>query len=90
MSEERRKDDGDMRQAIALLQQDMTYIKKALDINLEDFKEHIRTSTPFREKVSSVDQFKKSLDDHTSVDRWMFGLLISIQLAMFAKIAGAW
>lgn len=90
MSEERRQGDSDLKQAVALLQKDMEYIKLAIDTNLADFKEHIRTSEPIREKVSSIDSFKKSFDEHITSDRWCFSLVVTVQLAILSKLMGAW
>lgn len=79
MSEERRHDYSEMKQDIALIKQDINYIKEAVG----DLK-------PIRDKAATIDLFKRSFDDHTIADRWMFGILITIQLAMFTKIAGVW
>lgn len=89
-NKERRQDYWDMKQAIALLQKDVHYIKEAIDGNHHDFKEHIQSAIPYRDKVANIMVIEKSLDTHIVQDRWLFGILCTMQVAILTKIMGTW
>jgi len=87
---EERRGDGEMRQAIALLQRDLEYIKEKIDNNFDDFKDHIEPAQEFRDKVSGIKNIKEALESHTTADRWLFALMYSMQIAIFTKVVGVW
>ena len=71
---------------IAEIKRDISHINGQIGANIKDFKEHMRTSESYREKVNSLEGMKKELESHTVVDRWMFGILITMNLAILVKI----
>ena len=71
---------------VAEIKTKVTYIEKEVTTNLYRFNEHIKTSEIYRERVNSLEGIKKELENHTIVDRWMFGVLITMSLAILVKL----
>jgi len=90
MSEERRREDQSMKTDIEVLKNDVRYIKDMLSSNFSQFNEHVKTAQPFRDKVLAVDQLKQAFDGHVVSDRWGFGIIISLLLAILTKSMNAW
>jgi len=90
MSEERRREDSSMKTDIEVLKNDVKYIKDMLSNNFGQFTEHVRTAQPFRDKVNTVVQLKEAFDSHVVSDRWGFGIMISLLIAILTKTMGAW
>jgi len=90
MSDERRQDYSTMNTDIALLKNDVSYIKSMIEGNYKDFKTHVDTAQPFRDKVIGMDDFKKSFDGHVVSDRWGFGVIISLLVMILTKNMGVW
>jgi len=88
--EERRHDSNSMKTDIEVLKTDVKYIKDMLSGNFVQFTEHVKTAQPFRDKVNSIEQLKQSFDGHVVSDRWGFGIIISLLLAILTKNMGAW
>lgn len=64
----------------------VAYIEKEIKANLERFEEHIDTAQGFRDKVSAYDSVKKELDAHVIADRWFYGLVVTMNMAILVKI----
>ena len=78
----RRSDDS----RIDLLQKDVTYIREFIEQDRDRFAAHIETSEKYREKVDALSTIKKSFDDHTMNDKWMFGTIISLLVFILGKL----
>lgn len=75
---------------IAVLKNDVAHIKKMLDANFKDFKEHVDTAQPFRDKVNAIESMKDAFNSHVVSDRWAFGIMISLLIAILTKGMKVW
>ena len=71
---------------LALIEKDIGYIKTFIDEDRHKMKDHIETSEEFRSKVIELSHFGEDLDNHIIADRWMFGLLITLEVAALGKL----
>jgi len=89
-SVERRSDMQKLQTDIALIQQREGFIEKLLSDHIEetkasfnDIKELVRALTL---KIDSNSVQKDVFEDHVKQDRWMFGLLVTMQLGILVKM----
>lgn len=66
MNLERREDHGEMQRDIAVIKNDISYIKQ------------------------SMIEKRTELNEHTTQDRWLFGVVFTFQIAILTKMMGAW
>ena len=71
---------------IAESRKDIEFIKKELGGTVKDFKEHITSAQSFRDKVTAFEPHKREFDAHVLADRWLFGVVITMNLAILVKI----
>lgn len=71
---------------VAEIKTKVAYIEKEIRANLERFEEHIDTAQGFRDKVSAFDPHRKEFEAHVRYDMWLFGTLITMNLAILVKI----
>lgn len=74
MEQERRKSDID----IALIQQDIHYIKEFIEQDRERFDRHIESTDNHATKAD--------LEGHIVQDRWMFSTVIGLLLFILGKL----
>lgn len=80
----------DINVSIATIKNDIAYIKSNLDRATKLFDEHVETSQAFRDKVTRLENVQGQLDAHMVADKWLFGLMFSMQIAILTKITGVW
>lgn len=88
--EERRKDNESIQVAIAEIKGDVRYIKERLTRSVTQFDEHVKTSEGFRDKVTRLENVRDQLDAHIIADKWLFGLMFTMQVAILTKLIGVW
>jgi len=71
---------------VAEIKTKVAYIEKEIRANLERFEEHIETAQGFRDKVSAFDPHRKEFEAHVLADRWLFGVVITMNMAILVKI----
>ena len=71
---------------IAEIKRDIGFLKESFGSNVEDFKEHIRSADIYREKVNKLESTEKEFNAHVEYDMWLFGVVITMNLAILVKI----
>lgn len=79
-------EDAETRKDIAVIKNDMQYVRSFIEEDRAKMAEHIRTSEAYRKKVDAIIGVEDKLKDHETTDRWMFGTIIIIVLAIFGLV----
>lgn len=87
---ERRVDNAEIKQDVALIKNDVSYIKQFIEEDRKKFSDHLQSAESYRQKVDSLLNVDTLLKQHTDQDRWLFGLMFTIQIAIFTKVVGIW
>jgi len=80
----------DLSKDIALIKKDLAYIRKELDENLVSFKDHVKTSHEYRNKVLVLEGMDKTLNQHVVQDMWVQGMIFTSMIAILTKLTGVW
>ena len=79
---------------IELIKQDMQYVKTGMQKIEARYEKHLDESIEYRRKVDELgvgsdERFKsffKDFRDHVSADKWAFGIMITVLLAILGRV----
>ena len=71
---------------VAEIKTKVEYIEKEIRTTVNDFKAHVASAQSYRDKVNAFDGVKKELDSHVIADRWFYGLVVTMLMAIIVKI----
>lgn len=71
---------------IAVIFQKIETIEKYIKEEKDIFKDHVKSSDDFREKVTRHEEQLKSIRTELTLFKWMFGIVITVGVAILAKL----
>lgn len=74
-----------MEQELGQIKQDIGYIKKFIEEDRLAYKEHLVSAQIFRDRVIRLEETTKAHTQEHIYYRWLFGIIISVGLALLVK-----
>lgn len=76
----------DLKSDINLINQRLGFIEQFIKDDRAKYSEHIMSAEGFRLKVTQHDEQIKAIKSELVLTRWMFGVIISVGLAILGKL----
>lgn len=80
------KMENDKSTDIALIFQKLETIEKYIKDERDLFKDHVKSSNDFREKVTRHEEQIKAIRAEMVLVKWMFGIVIGVGVAILGKL----